>query len=196
MRSTLTAACVLGFAGLLSACGPEASESETIVWSSPALNDSGKAIVKSYVISRAELGLRRQAREMMRTGALKPEGVAAFMQAAGAGLGAAGAGYEAEHRFDWMNSHWLWNLDMTEVLELMPSHVLGSGHLGAWVYSDGSSVRTSSRGYESGAHSGSYCSSNSGPTGCSGSTWQFPAWHYGIPTFFEMRDHPYLQLNN
>ncbi len=129
MKSTLTAACVLGLAGLLSACGPEASESETIVWSSPALDDSGKAIVKSYVISRAELGLRRQAREMMRTGALKPEGVAAFMQAAGAGLEAAGAGYEARPRFDWMNSHWLWHLDMTEVLELMPSHVLGSGHL-------------------------------------------------------------------
>jgi hypothetical protein len=196
MKSPLIAACVLGLAGLVSACGPQGpDDSETIMWSSLTVDSAGKTIVKRDVISRAELGMRRQVREMMRTGALKPEGAAAYVQAAGERLASTGIGYRPEPRYDWTVSHWMWHLDMTEVLELMPSTSEGSGDLGWWQYSDGSSVRTNSRGYEAGVHSGSFCSSNAGIFGCSGSTWQFPAWNYGIPAFFEIRDHRYLQLN-
>jgi hypothetical protein len=195
MKSPLIAACVLGLAGLVSACGPQGpDDSETIMWSSLTVDSAGKTIVKRDVISRAELGMRRQAREMVRTGALMPEGAAAHVQAAGERLMAAGLGYAAEPRYDWLYSHWLWRGDQQEVMEFMPGAEPGSGDLGWWNFSDGDSVKFAI-GFESGVHTGSYCSTNNGITGCSGATWQFPPYAYHVPSPFVIRDYRFLQLN-
>jgi hypothetical protein len=195
MKYTLAVLCAVGVAGLVSACGPEpATESESIVWSSLTIDGSGKTVVKRDVISRAELQLRRQAREMLRTGALKPEGVAAYVQAAGARLAATGVGFRPEPRMDWANSHWVYRWDREEIMELMPSTTPGSVDLSGLQFSDGSTLHDSA-GFYSGLHSGSYCSDN-GFMGCSGSTWAFPAFIYEVPPPFETRDHRFLTLHN
>ena len=195
MKSTFAVACAVALAGLASACDPDAAtENQPFLWSSVTVDGSGKTVVKRDVISRAELRLRRQVRQMIGTGALKPEGVAGYLQAAGEGVSGIGVGYQPEPRSDWAVSHWLVRWDQQEILELMPSTTPGSGDLRWWQFSDGSTGHDTF-GFESGIFSGSYCSQN-GFMGCSGSTWAFPAWVISRPAPFETRDHPFLQLNN